>query len=184
VKAQEEASPVCERLFELEQAAKSALEEIFKKGTRPAPDDLAGWEFRGVNAPRWARTVGIKKFCKGFYQDGEKLRGYNTPVEQNGLRDNWHPLPSAEDPKRFGFYEVTPVDASSRDNAYLQSLLLDYGKGQNPRFDPTRGLRDYLVQIDDEKEVYLGKAYYAVGPVRVPTSFFILQRWRKGITRL
>lgn len=106
-------------------------------------------------------------------EDGEVF-GYNSPVIQNALDQPWHVKP-----KRFGFYRVAPVDPTSRDNAYLHAVLLDYGRGGNARLDPTQGLRDYLVQVDaDNDDLYLGKAYYAVGPVRVPTSFFVLERFR------
>ena len=76
--------------------------------------------------------------------------------------------PTDADPKRFGFYRVVPVDATARDNRYLHALLLDYGLGNNPRTDPSAGLRDYLVQVDRaDPDVFLGKAYYAVGPARL-----------------
>jgi hypothetical protein len=173
------------RLLELERASRKDLEALFVRGKRPALDDLGGWEFRGVNTPAWAARVGIKKFCKGFYWNDSQLRGYNTPVEQNALGESWVVKPNEDKPKRFGFYLVSPVDAASRDNAYLNAVLLDYGRGDNRRFDPTRGLRDYLVELDGEdRTLYLGKAFYAVGPVRVPASFFLLERWKKGIDRL
>jgi hypothetical protein len=57
---------------------------------------------------------------------------------------------------------------------------LNYGKGGNKPYDPTAGLRDYVVQLDDD--LYLGKAYYALGPLRVPSNFFILERHRVGLT--
>jgi len=31
-------------------------------------------------------------------------------------------------------------------------------------------------------DLYLGKAYYAVGPLRIATNFFILERHRTGLT--
>ena len=74
----------------------------------------------------------------------------------------------------------TAVDATATDNHYLHGLLLDYGKGDNPFYDPSAGLRDYLVQVDaDNPDLFLGKAYFALGAARVPTfSFFILERDR------
>jgi len=155
-------------------------EAQFMRGTTPSLDALAGWEWRGLNTPPWFRLLGIKKFIKGFYRDDAgAVWGYNCPVEQNRTREPWIAKPDDKNPKRFGFYTVTPVDATARDNRYLHALLLDYGKGNNPRLDPSAGLRDYLVQL--EPDVLLGKAYYAVGPLRVPTaSFFILERHRKS----
>ena len=110
--------------------------------------------------------------------------GYNIPVVCNVLDGRWHLKPSDSEPKRFGFYEVQEVDATSRDNTYLHAVLLNYGKGGNKRFDPSSGLRDYVVQVDAANpDLYLGKAYYAIGPARIATNFFILERHRVGLTQ-
>ena len=172
------------RALELERTPPAELERLLLDGATPDLDALAGWEFRGINTPAWARLVGIKKFMKGFCRSGEQVYGYNCPVVQNRLADAWIARPDDANPKRFGFYAVTPVDPTSRDNAYLHALLLDYGKGDNPRLDPSRGLRDYLVQPDPaDPDLLLGKAYYAVGPLRLPTfAFFVLERHRRGLT--
>jgi hypothetical protein len=174
----------------LEQLTRRELELVFQRGSMPDLDGLAGWEFRGINvlpfnSVPFGNLVGIKKFLKGFYraEDG-KVMGYNSPVVCNVLDGRWHTKPSDTAPKRFGFYETYPVDATARDNIYLHALLLDYGKGDNPRFDITRGLRDYLVQVDPTNpDLLLGKAYYAVGPGRIGgLNFFILERHRRGLT--
>jgi hypothetical protein len=163
----------------LERASHAELDLAFVRGETPDLDSLVGWEFRGINHPAWAKLAGIKKFVKGFFrtEDG-RVHGYNSPVVQNVLDGRWQVAP-----KRFGFYLVAPVDATSRDNAYLHAVLLDYGKGGNKPWDPTRGLRDYLVQVDPANpDLFLGKAYYALGPLRVHTNFFILERLRRGLT--
>jgi hypothetical protein len=104
--------------------------------------------------------------------------GYNSPVKNNALDGRWH-----VGAKRFGFYEVAPVDATARDNKYLHAVLLDYGKGKNPAYDPSQVLRDYVVQVDAKNpDLFLGKAYAALGPLRIPTNFFILERFRVGLT--
>jgi hypothetical protein len=170
------------RVLELERTSPKDLETIFVRGTTPDLDELVDWQFRGVNAPDWARLAGIKKFVKGFFRDdaGETY-GYNCPVVQDGLARPWLTRPDDSAPKRFGFYRIAAVDPSARDNAYLHALLLDYSKGKNKPWDPSRGLRDYLVQVDpDNRDLFLGKAYYAVGPIRVATSFFILERHRRA----
>lgn len=168
----------------LEAASRAELELVMVRGATPNPDALAGWEFRGINHPAWARLAGIKKFVKGFFraEDG-RLMGYNAPVVQNVLDGRWRTKPSDTAPKRFGFYEVAPVDATHRDNAYLHAVLLDYGRGGNHRLDPSSGLRDYLVQVDPANpDLFLGKAYYALGPLRVHSNYFILERFRRGLT--
>jgi len=165
----------------LERAPWRELERHFVDGGTPDLDDLVGWEFRGINhlplnVLPVARLVGIKKFLKGFFraQDG-RVMGYNSPVAMNALDGRWHVAA-----KRFGFYEVYRVDPTARDNHYLHAVLLDYGRGGNKAYDPTRGLRDYVVQLD--AHLLLGKAYYAVGPARIGTNFFILERHRVGLT--
>jgi hypothetical protein len=138
------------------------LETVLLRGTTPDLEALAGWEFRGTNTPAWAKLAGIKHFRKGFYKDAHgDVFGYNRN-------------PRGGDAPRYGFYRVDIVDATARDNAYLHAVLLDYGRGGNKVYDPTRGLRDYLVQVEDD--VFLGKAYYALGPIRLATSFFVLER--------
>jgi hypothetical protein len=168
----------------LERATRAELELVMVRGATPDLDALVGWELRGINHPAWARLAGIKKFVKGFFrgEDG-RVMGYNSPVVQNVLDGRWRTLPSDTAPKRFGFYEVAPVDPTRRDNAYLHAVLLDYGRGGNARWDPTRGLRDYLVQVDPANpDLFLGKAYYALGPLRVHSNYFILERFRRGLT--
>jgi hypothetical protein len=169
------------RALRLEQMPMWQLEKEFVRGGTPSFDDLVGWEFRGINhlplnLLPLAQLVGIKKFVKGFFrgEDG-RVMGYNRPVGRNALDGRWH-----VGAKRFGFYEVHEVDATSIDNKYLHAVLLNYGKGGNKPYDPTAGLRDYVVQLDDD--LYLGKAYYALGPLRVPSNFFILERHRVGLT--
>ena len=169
----------------LEQTSLWDLEKVFVRGTTPNLDELVGWEFRGVNHLPLnrlpiANLLGIKKFLKGFFrtEDG-RVMGYNSPVQNNALDGRWH---VAE--KKFGYYEVMPVDPTARDNKYLHAVLLDYGKGKNPALDPSQVLRDYLVQVDpNNPNLYLGKADAAIGPLRIPTmNFFILERFRVGLT--
>jgi hypothetical protein len=178
------------RALQLEQTPMHELEQVFVRGTTPELSALVGWEFRGINhlplndyLPL-AQLVGIKKFVKGFFtgEDG-RVMGYNIPVGRNVLDGRWHLKPTDREPKRFGFYQVAPVDPTVRDNTYLHAVLLDYSKGGNAKLDPTNGLRDYVVQVDpDNPDLFLGKAFYAVGPLRIPTNFFILERHRSGLT--
>ena len=174
----------------LEAATWAELDRTFVRGATPDLDALVGWEFRGINRfPLYPlpipQMLGIKKFMKGFFrtEDG-RVMGYNCPIVQNVLDGRWHAKPTDTAPKRFGFYEVTPVDATSRDNNYLHAVLLDYGKGGNSRWNVARGLRDYVVQVDaNNPDLLLGKAYYAVGPGRLGgLNFFILERFRRGLT--
>jgi hypothetical protein len=172
-----------EAALRLEQTPMSELEKVFIRGATPDLDALVGWEFRGINhlplnVLPLANLVGIKKFVKGFFrsEDGTVM-GYNSPVKNNALDGRWHVAQ-----KRFGFYEVARVDPTAHDNKYLHAVLLDYGKGDNPALDPSQVLRDYVVQVDpNNPDLYLGKAYGALGPLRIPTNFFILERFRVAL---
>ncbi|MCP4445270.1 MAG: hypothetical protein GY811_08000 [Myxococcales bacterium] len=168
------------RFYELGRMSGNELETIFLRGALPKLERLAGWEFRGMNHPAWAKIAGIKKFMKGFYWDERQLFGYNCPVVQDGVEMPWRSKPVGCEPRRFGFYRVAKTDPTAKDNAYLHSVLLNYGEGGNKPFDPSSGLRDYLVQVDENNpDLYLGKAYYAVGPLRVRSNFFLLERERQ-----
>jgi hypothetical protein len=169
-----------QRALRLEQTSMRDLEQEFLRGRTPELDDLVGWEFRGINHMPLnvlpvAQALGIKKFVKGFFRDGDRVMGYNRPVKRNALDGRWHVAD-----KRFGFYEVDVVDATARDNFYLHAVLLNYGRGGNKVYDPTSVLRDYVVQLGDD--LFLGKAYAALGPLRVPSNFFILERHAVGLT--
>lgn len=172
----------------LARSPRQGLERALLRGTTPDLAGLVGWEFRGINCtprgePAVARLAGIQKFVKGLFraEDGRAM-GYNTPVAQGALTEAWQVRPSEAAPRRFGFYAVAPVDPTSRDNHYLHALLLDYGRGGNRAWDVTRGIRDYLVQVDaGSPDLLLGKAYYAVGPARVPLGYFVLERWRRAV---
>lgn len=173
------------QLYEIAGLGRNELHALLLRGHKPDPEQLAGWEFRGLNTPAWTRLAGIKKFMKGFYRRGDQVFGYNCRVVQNRLRGPWITRPSDAAPERFGFYEVRDVDPTSRDNAHLHALLLDYGRGDNPRTEPARGLRDYLVRVDSEDgEIYVGIWYYALGPARVKGSYFVIERYRPATISL
>lgn len=159
----------------------SELEKIMVRGETPDPEALAGWEWRGTNVPSATRYLGILKFIKGFYKDDQgRVFGYNEPAVQTPRSEPWVSKPSDENPKRFGFFSVEKVDATRRDNKYLNSLLFDYGKGGNPIYDITSTLRDYVVRVDrGSDDLLLGKAYGALGPIRLRlVTYFVLERLR------
>ncbi|MCO5167306.1 MAG: hypothetical protein M9894_13225 [Planctomycetes bacterium] len=157
-----------------------ALEDLMVRGETPSVDALVGWEWRGQNLGPIAPFTPFQKFIKGFYRAASgEASGFNIPVVQDGPGRPWTARPSDDAPRRFGFFRVDRVDPASRDNAYLHALLLDYGRGKNPLLDVTKGLRDYVVRVEPGKDdLLLGKAYYALGPARVPVGWFLLERRR------
>ena len=165
-------------------APSGELEELLRAGTTPAFEDLAGWEFRGFNTNPAAELLRIRKFKKGFTwdpRDPRALLGYNVKVRQNGLLNPWIPKLAQGEPIRHAPFAVYPVRAGDRDNRYPNGLLLDYWDVPGRALvDPAQLLRDYLVQVSaDDKDLYLGKAYGAVGPLRVVGGYFVLARENK-----
>ena len=164
----------------LAQASRRELERVLLVGDTPATSELSRFVYRGFNRPRATSLLRIRKFMKAFSSsESGRVQGCNESVVQNQLEDPWIGRPSDVAPKRYGFFDVRPVDAESRDNAYLHALLFDYGAQGNAWYDPARFLRDYVVRVDDgSDELLLGKAYLALGAVRLPLGFFILERHR------
>lgn len=161
------------------------LNQLVWDGATPELDSLAGWEFRGFNVAPVTALLGIRKFKKGFFRDPsqpELLQGYNVKVEQNGLLNPWVDKLRHGEPVRHALYQVYRVRSDERDNLYPNALMLNYGLGPNPPLDPSRVLRDYLVQVHkDNPDLLLGKAYTALGPLRLPSGFFVLERYNRGI---
>ena len=168
------------RFLELARSSDAGLEKILRASKAPAPESLVSFEWRGCNTSWRLKAMGLQKFIKGFFQEGERVEGYNIPVQQNGLDAPWLDQPTPESPKRYAFYCVTPVERESRDNFYTDAILLDYGANtRNPAYGIERLIRDYLVQPDlADPDLLLGKAYLALGTLRLPSNFFILERLR------
>ena len=168
------------RFRELTQASNAQLEAILRMSKGPALESLVGSEWRGCNLSWRIKLLGLQKFIKGFFQEAGQVEGYNIPVQQNGLDAPWIDQPTPDSPKRFAFYLVTQVEQESVDNFYPQAILLDYGASyRNPAYGLERLLRDYVVQPDPENpDLLLGKAYFAMGPLRLPSNFFVLERLR------
>ena len=165
----------------LTQASAARLEQLVRTSPAPPLLSLVGFEWRGFNTSWQPRLLGIQKFIKGFFLVGGQVEGYNIPVAQNGPDAPWLHLPTPENPRRYAFYRVTPVNRASLDNLYPETLLLDYGASTRNANSPAiaKRLRDYLVQPDPANpDLLLGKAYLALGPLRLPSNFFILERLR------
>jgi hypothetical protein len=179
----EEAVGPSSQYFRLAGMSNREVERVLVQGETPDPGALVGWEYMGANTPPAAAVLRIRKFIKGFIRDPatDAVVGYNTPVRQGSLEEPWRARPSEAAPKRFAFFAVAPVEATSRDNAYLHATLLDYGRGANRRWGIASRIRDYLVRVEPgSDDILLGKAYLAFSSLRLPVSYFVLQRYRTG----
>ena len=156
----------------------SELRRCLLCGEPPTASELVGREFRGTNVPATSRLLGIRRFIKGFEEaEGGQVIGYNRRVRGGSLSSPWT-AGTWRGRKRFGYFTVSPVDPVARDHRYPNALLLDYGSGMNGRGDPTAVLRDYLVRTPSGP--LLGQAFVAVGPLRVPVGYFVLEPLETG----
>jgi hypothetical protein len=97
--------------LDLASRPKGELAALFDAGTPPDVRALTGFEFRGYNQPRAAALLGIRKFIKAFFPNGQgQPFGCNTPVRQNRLDADWIARPSPERPRRYAFFRVEPPD--------------------------------------------------------------------------
>jgi hypothetical protein len=154
---------------ELATASRAELRSLAAAGRPFAPDDVAGHLYHGVSLglPAWVVRLTWSKFGKAFHRDGDRVRGWNVRMVQDGLDQPWRPRRRAGHDVTFGHFAVV---ASPRE------VLLDYGRGGNGRLDPIQALRDPVVALDGPR-LLLGWSDLAVGPLRVPTpSYFVLER--------
>lgn len=88
-------------------------------------------------------------------------------------------MTAGEEDGQIQFYRVYRVRPEERDNLYPHAILMNCGLPRNG-LHPVRMLRDYLVQPDpDNPDLYLGKSYFAVGPLRLAPTFFLLERYKR-----
>ena len=172
-------------------ADKKTLEEVLKNGTMPDLESMAGWEFDGYNLTFIATVLGIKKFRKGFYKELEKntcegcsceteaYKGYNVKMEQNKFEEPWKYKNGK--PQRFGWFNIIRHYKFHKALAlYTNAALLHYGLDKRNTMFEGKMLRDFLVQVNDnDKDLYLGKAYNAVGKNLVMPSYFVIKRAEK-----
>lgn len=167
--------------FDLLKVPEFILESLMVSGKTPDIQKLIGWEFRGHNVGIIPKIGRILKFKKGFRRSGDEVHGYNVLIKQNSTEEPWIALPSEINPKRHGFYKVYPAKFSPKYNHYPQALMLDYGKGGNPIYDPSQFLRDYLVKpFEDNDDLYLGKAYIELFGKLIPVGYFVIERYNKA----
>lgn len=171
-------------------AGNAELENVMRMGVQPELKDLAGWEFRGFNTLEVTSLLGIRKFKKGFYQEDpsedisktKKISGYNVQVVQTALGDDWFAKIRNGATIKHGWYDCYPVKLTEVDCKYPNSVLINYACARNPAWDPSKKLRDYLVQVyPDNRDLFLGKAYVALaGPIRLFVSYFVLERMNES----
>lgn len=171
----------------LVQADRATHEDLVLRQPAPPFESIEGWEFKGWNclypiATVYMKPAGFTRFIKGFFRkpgsDATKLHGYNIQVARGRVDEPWWEKKKGGKPKRHSFYEVLPPGAGEKfREKYPQAHYLNYGVPENGILDG-KDIRDFLVQVTPD--LLLGKAYFSLGPLRFPASFFVLERLRKS----
>jgi hypothetical protein len=157
------------------------LAAALARGHAIASDALANRIYRGVSLglPGFVDRLAWKTFAKVFLRDRERkvLRGWNLRLAQTGLTGPLVPLQQAGHAFHFGHFRVEPAAGYAMPRALPQALVLDYGRGGNPRFDPTRAIRDPIVAVHaGSAELLLGWTYLDLGAFQIGTpSYFTLE---------
>lgn len=180
-------SQTFEHLVEL---GEGKLRDLWREGTVPPPEELAGWIFWGINTSLLARRSPLAgaRFAKGFFWAEGSLYGCNFPVaNRDGIRH-------LDGERPFGFFQIYPTGRSRRWPEHPQGLLLDYSRGRGREFRAQTGvhlsprlrltdrlagpLRDVLVRPPGAADgVFLGRAFLT-STLKLPVTCFVLERWR------
>ncbi len=152
---------------------------IMMQGTTPTPQELSG-QWRGVNRGI-VQAAGYNQFIKEIKPQNGRWQGDNIQVNQvqsHQVRySGWNPImksstmgynPAAE---RKGQFAVQPANQRG---VFGHGVVFSYRNGGNAKNDPARLLEDRLVKIDDNHMI--GRATANFGPIRIPLSYFVLER--------
>ena len=166
----------------LAQADRKTLEDALLAAHAPDLAQLAGRVYDGYNHERLPRLLGVEKFRKAFYQQGQALYGFNQVVRQDGrhYRGAWQPRLKEGKPAQLGFYRVTfakdePVQKHAA--PYQHLAFFNYNIDLNPRWNvPVRSIRDYVgLPNAGDHSLLLGKAYLQITPwLTLFASYFVL----------
>ncbi len=150
--------------------------KMFTEGRSPEAYELVG-RWRGVNKGI-VELAGYRQFIKEITPTPCDLRGDNILVEQvsNDLLRSigWAPvagMPEEGYVSRLGFFQVQRPQGVG---PFKHGAVFSYRDGDNKKTDPVRLLVDKLVVID--RNHLLGRATANFGPIRIPLSYFTLER--------
>lgn len=158
------------------------MREQIVNGHPVDPDALAGFAYRGtsIGLPRAIERLSWKTFQKTFYRDPTtgRLLGWNVRLHQDGVEAPSRPIIKHGRPVCVWHYEVIATHGVPMPRGFDRGLIIDYSRGDNPRFDTMRWVKDPLVALSpDHYDELLGVSYAVIGGVCIETpTYFTLQR--------
>ncbi|QEG24734.1 hypothetical protein [Mariniblastus fucicola] len=152
--------------------------KMFHEARTPEPYEMVG-RWRGVNKGI-VELAGYRQFIKEIVPTPCDLRGDNILVEQvsNDLLRSigWAPIagmPEEGYVSRVGAFQIQPPCGNGK---FKHGAVFSYRDGDNLRSDPVRLLVDKLVVLD--RNHLLGRVTADFGPIKIPLSYFTLERVR------
>ena len=152
---------------------------IMLQGTTPTTGELAG-QWRGVNRGI-VEVAGYTQFIKDIKPQNGRWQGDNIQVKQvrpDQVRySGWNPIVK---PSNMGYNPTIErrgqfaLQAPTRRGPFGRGVIFSYRDGGNAKNDPAKLLEDRVVKIDDNHMI--GRATANFGPVRIPISYFMLER--------
>ena len=152
---------------------------IMRQGTTPTVQELNG-QWRGVNRGI-VEVAGYNQFIKDIRPQNGRWQGDNIQVKQvksHQVRySGWQPVikkstmgynPTVERRGQFA------VRGPNYRGPFGHGADFSYRDGGNPKNDPARLLQDRVTKIDDNHMI--GRATANFGPIRIPLSYFVLER--------
>lgn len=168
---------------------RKSLSAVMATGHPIEAERLDDTEYHGVSLglPGFAVRLSWRTFMKVFHRDPDsgELRGWNVRIVQDfgapdqGVHGEYVPQTGRDgEPRTFGHYRVTALDAYAPPRTVGAGLMIDYSLGHNPRLDPTSLLRDPIVAVHPGSvDLLLGWSYLDLGAFRLGTpSYFALSR--------
>lgn len=166
----------------LRSASRRELRERITDGYPIDPGALAGWAYRGtaIGLPPLFAKLSWRTFQKTFERDARtgRLLGYNVRLHQDGLDAPSRPRMSRGQPVHVWRYEVIEPRGVPFPPGFDRGLVIDYGRGDNPPWEPIRFAKDPLVALaKDSADELLGVTYLVVAGRCIETpTYFTLER--------
>ena len=141
-----------DRFAELATLPASELEALLRSGLPFDVETLGDSLWHGYSLAMAAPVFKLfGRFGKAFVRDpvSGRIRGWNVRMRQ-GV-DAWTPALFRGRAVTYGHYEVIDEPQGQLSDLYPNAFMIDYGKGGNPRLDPTNRVRDPIVALVNTK---------------------------------
>lgn len=160
-------------LDDLLEMSQRELRAIVDRGHPVDPAAVAGNDYLGVDLslPPLVNRILWKTFRKSFLQDGDEVRGWNTRMEQTGIRGDRVPMQKRGEVFTFAHYVLRSADGHRFPGGWSGGHFLDYGVPGNP-FGENLGWTPLVAVNEGDSTLLLGWEVFKLGGVLLPLPDF------------